>query len=113
MSSRRVGLLISACLSTVVLIGLAVVAAFEPDIGNNTGFWLIALGTVAAVASFWVSYEMATVCDRMKSHADGRADELAGQIAAVGELVADHGDDREAQGFVNGARADNVRVLPR
>lgn len=124
MSLRRVTMLVTAGVCTLSLIFLTVLVAFDEAVGHHPAFWLLALGLSAATASFWISYETASAGERVKRHIDrrvaessaeayGRVDEIAGQLAAVAELVADFGDGREASGYLAGASSSqgNVRQL--
>lgn len=123
MSPLRITTLVVAAVLTAAGIIALVDYAIKGDGAALASPLMLAL-TCAALAA-WLAFVAITVrdavCERLNhigkqagrrlderdKHVNERFDELAGQIAAIAEMVGEYGDQREARGYLAGVHDTN------
>jgi drug/metabolite transporter (DMT)-like permease len=76
--------------------GILLVDGSAPGTSRSDIGWMLALASVV----HWGAFLTLTV----RECNEGRFSELAGQIAAVAEMIGEYGDRREAAGYLTGVR---------
>lgn len=92
-------------LAAAVLTALAALALVDvADGGDQKITDTLVLTLTCASLATWLAYVAVSVRDSICGKLDDFRAELAGQLAAVAEMVGEYGDQREAAGYLGHAR---------